>query len=176
MDVMLPDGTRIQASSIFDRAEDDPSRDFSLYMDARSEPSWPSDMIDWPDFGLPSDERRAATQIRDAFLRARSGETVEVGCLGGLGRTGTVLACMTVLKGWTHLPPSPGSSSTTDLRPSKPPIKNSGWPGSVNGIRVPTPRRGRLPGLHSGTLAQPWVLTPARRCIDDPASSQRGVW
>ena len=96
---MLPDGTRIQASSIFDRAEDDPSRDFGLYMDARWEPSWPSDMIDWPDFGLPSDGRRAATQIRDAFLRARGGETVEVGCLGGLGRTGAVLACMTVLTG-----------------------------------------------------------------------------
>ena len=96
---MLPDGTPIRASSIFDRSEDDPSRDFGLYMDVRWEPSWPSDIIDWHDFGLPSDGRRAAAQIRDAFLRARSGETVEVGCLGGLGRTGTVLACMTVPTG-----------------------------------------------------------------------------
>lgn len=95
----LPDGTRVRASSIFDRVEHDPTRDFGLYMDGRWEPTWPSDVIDWRDFGLPSDETRAATQIRDAFLRAQGGATVEVGCLGGLGRTGTVLACMTVLAG-----------------------------------------------------------------------------
>jgi hypothetical protein len=99
VDLTLPDGTRIRASSILDRVEDDPSRDFGLYMDVRWEPSWPSDLIDWGDFGPPTDGERAATQIRDAFLRARRGETVEVGCLGGLGRTGTVLACMTVLAG-----------------------------------------------------------------------------
>jgi hypothetical protein len=99
VDVTLPDGTHLRASSIFDRVVDDPSRDFGLYMDARWDPTWPSDVIDWADFGLPSDYARAAAQIRNAFLLARSGETVEVGCLGGLGRTGTVLACMTVLAG-----------------------------------------------------------------------------
>jgi hypothetical protein len=99
VEVTLPDGTRIRASSIVDRVEDDPARDFGLYLDARWEPTWPSDTIDWQDFGLPADGTRAATQIRDAFLRARRGQTVEVGCLGGLGRTGTVLACMAVLAG-----------------------------------------------------------------------------
>ena len=34
-----------------------------------------------------------------AFARARAGQTVEIGCVGGLGRTGTVLACMAVLAG-----------------------------------------------------------------------------
>jgi protein-tyrosine phosphatase len=34
-----------------------------------------------------------------AFARARRGDVVEVGCVGGLGRTGTVLACMAVLAG-----------------------------------------------------------------------------
>lgn len=99
MEVTLPDGTQIRASAIFDRIEDDPSRNFGLYMDARWKPSWPADVIDWPDFALPSDGTRAAAQIRDAFLRAQRGENVEIGCLGGLGRTGTVLACMAVLAG-----------------------------------------------------------------------------
>ena len=99
MEVTFPDGTRIRASSIFERVEDDPERDFGLYMDAHWEPTWPSDTIDWPDFGLPSNAERAAAQIRGAFLRAKNGEAVEVGCLGGLGRTGTVLACMAVLVG-----------------------------------------------------------------------------
>jgi protein-tyrosine phosphatase len=99
MDVTLPDGTTVRASPIADRVADDPSRDFGLYMDGRWDPSWPSDLIDWPNFGVPSDPERAASQIRDAFARAREGELVEVGCIGGLGRTGTVLACMTVLTG-----------------------------------------------------------------------------
>jgi len=95
----LPDGTRVRASSISDRVENDPTRDFGLYLDARWEPTWPSDLIDWRDFGLPSDGERAASQIREAFLRAKRGETVEVGCLGGLARTGSVLACMAALAG-----------------------------------------------------------------------------
>lgn len=100
MEVTFPDGTRVRASSIVEREEDDPSRGFGLYMDRRWEPTWPAEIIEWVDFGLPSDAARAAAQIQDAFSRARGGEAVEVGCLGGLGRTGTVLACMTVLAGF----------------------------------------------------------------------------
>ena len=51
------------------------------------------------DFGLPADSDAAAGAIEDAFARARAGRLVEVGCLGGRGRTGTVLACMAVLSG-----------------------------------------------------------------------------
>jgi hypothetical protein len=40
---------------------------------------------------------------RSPFARAREGELVEVGCIGGSGRTGTVLACMAVLAG---IPPT----------------------------------------------------------------------
>jgi hypothetical protein len=47
VDVTLPDGTRIRASSLLDRVEDDPTRDFGLYLDARWNPTWPSDTIDW---------------------------------------------------------------------------------------------------------------------------------
>jgi Swiss Army Knife protein, DSP-PTPase phosphatase domain len=97
--VTFPDGSHVRASSLADRREDDPERAYGLYLDARWAPTWPADVIAWPDFGLPVDPTVAAQQITDAFLRARRGELVEVGCLGGSGRTGTVLACMAVLAG-----------------------------------------------------------------------------
>jgi Swiss Army Knife protein, DSP-PTPase phosphatase domain len=99
VDVTFPDGTRVRALSIAERDEQSSGRDFGLYMDPRWEPTWPAEVIDWPDYGLPPDSARAATQIRAAFSRAKSGESVEIGCLGGLGRMGTVLACMAVLAG-----------------------------------------------------------------------------
>jgi hypothetical protein len=97
--VTFPDGSRVRASSLADRREDDPERAYGLYLDARWTPTWPADVIAWPDFGLPAEPVVAARQITDAVLRARQGELVEVGCLGGSGRTGTVLACMAVLAG-----------------------------------------------------------------------------
>ena len=36
------------------------------------------------------------------LARARAGEKVELGCLGGHGRTGTALACLAVLGGYPH--------------------------------------------------------------------------
>jgi hypothetical protein len=99
MDVVFPDGTFVRASSIRDRVANDPTRSFGLYLDMRWLPTWPAEVIDWPDFGLPADGDRAADQITAAFARARGGDVVEIGCLGGLGRTGTVLACMAVLAG-----------------------------------------------------------------------------
>ena len=56
-------------------------------------------MLDWPDFGVPTDTEVATREIRAAFDRARAGQTVEVACIGGHGRTGTVLACMAILAG-----------------------------------------------------------------------------
>jgi protein-tyrosine phosphatase family protein len=97
--VTFPDGTRVRASCLADRVADDPERAYGLYLDEQWAPTWPADVVAWPDFGLPADPDVAARQIADAFLRARGGELVEVGCLGGSGRTGTVLACMAVLAG-----------------------------------------------------------------------------
>jgi protein-tyrosine phosphatase len=56
-------------------------------------------LLDWPDFGVPADASTADREIRAAFERARQGERVEVACVGGHGRTGSVLACMAVLAG-----------------------------------------------------------------------------
>lgn len=97
--VRFPDGTVVLASSLAARSEDPDTRDFGLYLDPAWAPTWDADVIDWPDFGLPSDPETAAAQICSTFQRARSGECVEVGCVGGLGRTGTVLACMAILSG-----------------------------------------------------------------------------
>jgi hypothetical protein len=97
--VDFPDGSRVQASSLAARRKDDPERAFGLYLDEHWAPTWPADLVAWPDFGLPEEPEVAARQIVDAFGRAQRGELVEVGCLGGSGRTGTVLACMAILAG-----------------------------------------------------------------------------
>lgn len=97
--VHFPDGTEVTASALTSRSEINPDRDFGLYMDPSWRPTWSADLIAWPDFGVPEHPRRAAEQIIDAFGRARSGQRVEIGCIGGKGRTGTVLACMAVLAG-----------------------------------------------------------------------------
>jgi hypothetical protein len=96
-EVTFPDGTTVRASPLGDRGAS--PCDFGLYMDERWAPTWPAELVDWQDFGLPRDGDRAAAQIRTAFSRARAGERVEIGCVGGLGRTGTVLACMATLAG-----------------------------------------------------------------------------
>jgi hypothetical protein len=97
--VTLPDGSRVRAVSLAERQVDDPERAFGLYLDERWAPTWEADLVAWPDFGLPDEPEVAAQQISDAFDRAKRDELVEVGCLGGSGRTGTVLACMAILAG-----------------------------------------------------------------------------
>ena len=99
MNVTFPDGTLVRAHGIAARDTDDGWRTFGLYCDAAWQPDWPAVTVDWPDFGLPTEPETAARQIVDAFERAGRGERVEIGCLGGIGRTGTVLACMSVIAG-----------------------------------------------------------------------------
>lgn len=98
----MPDGTQLTAAS-FDAA-DPYSRDqrpgYGLYLDHRWQPTWVHGHLDWPDFGVPADPALAVTALRSLLDRARTGERVEVGCLGGHGRTGTALACLAVLAGY----------------------------------------------------------------------------
>ena len=72
---------------------------FGLYLDDHWSPPWPHASIDWPDFGVPADSDALRDALLDLRRRARSGESVELGCLGGHGRTGTALACLAVLSG-----------------------------------------------------------------------------
>lgn len=99
MEVTFPDGTVVRAVGLHRRDENAAWRTFGLYLDRQWCPSWPAIVVDWEDFGLPVCSTEAAQAIRDAFDRARDGERVEIGCAGGLGRTGTALACMAVLSG-----------------------------------------------------------------------------
>jgi hypothetical protein len=99
--VVLPDGTEITAVS-FDGADPygrEQPPDFGLYLDPRWQPPWTHDHLDWPDFGVPDDAARVVAALRSVLDRARAGQRVEVGCLGGHGRTGTVLGCLAVLTG-----------------------------------------------------------------------------
>lgn len=97
--VEFPDGTRVLASGWFERGADDPRPDFGVYADPIWQPAWPAAQMEWPDFGVPTDAEAADAVIEDAFARAQRGEAVEVACVGGHGRTGTLLACMAVLAG-----------------------------------------------------------------------------
>lgn len=51
-----------------------------------------------PDFGVP-DPTPTVAALQSVLDRARSGQQVEIGCLGGHGRTGTALACLAILAG-----------------------------------------------------------------------------
>jgi len=109
-EVDFPDGTTVTASPLSVQKARRARFDYGLYMHEGWDPPWDHEWIDWPDFGLPRDGKQASGQILRAFDRARSGERVEIGCEGGLGRTGTVLACMAILAGvaadeavdWVH--------------------------------------------------------------------------
>jgi protein-tyrosine phosphatase len=47
-----------------------------------------------PDFGRPADAGGLAAFVSDLLDRLRRGETIYLHCLAGIGRTGTVLACL----------------------------------------------------------------------------------
>lgn len=100
--VTLPDGTQLTPMS-FDAA-DPYSREqfpnFGLYVDRRWQPPWPHEYLDWPDLDVPRDPSEVAAALGLLLDRARAGERVELGCLGGHGRTGTALACIVVLSGY----------------------------------------------------------------------------
>lgn len=72
--------------------------DRGLYFDARWDPPWPYRTVPWQDFGVP-DPDLLARELRSVVEDVRAGQTVELGCLGGHGRTGTALACLAVLAG-----------------------------------------------------------------------------
>src|SRR3954463_6144745 len=98
--VTFADGTTVVGARFL---VDDPYRreeppTFGLYLDKHWAPPWDHAHLPWTDYGVPdADELRAA--LEDVLDRARRGERVEVGCLGGHGRTGTALACLAVLTG-----------------------------------------------------------------------------
>ena len=97
--VVFPNGVKVYASSMRDRENGEDAPDFGLYLDGGWNPSCMNHLVGWADYGLPRHWELAADMIVDAYRRAADGQWVEVGCIGGHGRTGTALACMAVLAG-----------------------------------------------------------------------------
>jgi len=73
--------------------------DFGLYFDPAWQPPWLHRHILWPDFGLPVADTELIKALVGALAKSRQGEQVELGCLGGHGRTGTALALLAILTG-----------------------------------------------------------------------------
>lgn len=84
------------------RKDDDLIPDWGLYLDwGWKHPDWRAENLDWRDYGLPSNYTVAFAAFVDVIERAQRGEKVEIGCIGGHGRTGTALACIAVILGMT---------------------------------------------------------------------------
>jgi len=99
--VVLPDGTQLIAASFSPVAPYARVRhpDYGLYLDSRWRPPWDHGHLDWPDFGVPASTEALSRALGMVLARARAGQVIEIGCLGGHGRTGTALACLAVLAG-----------------------------------------------------------------------------
>lgn len=102
--IRLPDGCWVRGRGLRHAAPAGPTPDYGLYLGARRlrrryRLAWPHQWIDWPDFLLPRDPDHAIELIHTLHDRAHAGQRVEVGCGHGVGRTGTVIACLAVLAG-----------------------------------------------------------------------------
>jgi len=96
----LPSGRLIRGRSLRRRPPDGPVPALGLYLLGKEPPAvpWESWWLRWPDFGLPADPDAVRRALAEAWRRAAA-ERVEVACTGGLGRTGTALACLAVIDG-----------------------------------------------------------------------------
>jgi rhodanese/phosphatase family protein len=108
--IQLPDGSWVRGRGLRNPIPAGIEPGFGLYCGSlrlrqRHEESltWPHEWLEWPDFWLPRDREQAVQRIREVHGLAREGRPVEVACGGGVGRTGTVIACLAVLAG---LPPA----------------------------------------------------------------------
>lgn len=94
----LPSGRRIRGRSLR-KPINDGAADFSVVLLGRQPQLNASERwIQWPDFWLPTDTVAARSILEEAWRRSAE-ERVEIMCGGGIGRTGTALACIAVIDG-----------------------------------------------------------------------------
>lgn len=98
--VTLPDGRRVRATALRRPRGTVPAPDLAVHLLGRPSrfDAWPVVWIPWRDFGLPRSTAEAGAALRSAHERSATGR-VEVGCGGGVGRTGCALAALAVLSG-----------------------------------------------------------------------------
>jgi hypothetical protein len=96
----LPSGRLVRGRGLTRPLPAGPVPEFGLYLLGHPpDPMpWPSRWLRWPDFRLPADRADAVEALRQVWAHAAD-RRVEVGCGGGIGRTGTALACLAVLDG-----------------------------------------------------------------------------
>ena len=96
----LPSGRLIRGRGLRGPDPGGPDPEFGLYVVGSGVHGvpWEYRWVAWPDFRLPVDPAAAREAFVEAWERSATGR-VEVACMGGLGRTGTTLACIAVLDG-----------------------------------------------------------------------------
>lgn len=94
---VLPTGEEIYASGLHNRRAGEVKPDFGVYLDGGWRPDCLAYHIGCPDRGTPLISPAQVIEIaREVIRRAKSGERVEVGCVGGHGRTGLMLGAITL--------------------------------------------------------------------------------
>jgi hypothetical protein len=95
----LPSGRRVRGRAWRDLPPG-PAPEFGVYLLGRSPdpPPWAFRWVRWRDFSLPADPAVFRAALTEAWERSAA-ERVEFACRGGIGRTGTALACLAVLDG-----------------------------------------------------------------------------
>ncbi|MGW5050235.1 protein-tyrosine phosphatase family protein [Actinokineospora sp. NPDC004072] len=100
--IELPDGGWVRGRGLRHPEPGGQRPDYGLYLGngklRRYQPEWEHAWVDWPDFAIPRDFDTAVSLIKDLHGRTRT-QQVEVACGGGVGRTGTAVACLAVLSG-----------------------------------------------------------------------------
>ncbi|RFU85612.1 protein phosphatase [Streptomyces triticagri] len=96
----LPSGAMVRGRGLRHPLPTGPQPTFSVTLLGKEPPpaDWETRWIRWPDFRLPADPAQVRTVLTEALRRAPA-ERVEIACGGGIGRTGTALACLAVLDG-----------------------------------------------------------------------------
>lgn len=96
----LPSGRLVRGRGLRRPLPAGATPEFGVYLLGSAPPpvAWENRWLRWPDFRLPANRTEAAEVLHEAWRRAAT-ERVEIACGGGLGRTGTALACLAVLDG-----------------------------------------------------------------------------
>jgi hypothetical protein len=96
----LPSGRRVRGRGLHAGPPGGPDPELGVYLTGAPPPEqpWPSRWVRWRDFWLPADRADFAAALAGAW-HAAADRRVELACDGGVGRTGTALACLAVLDG-----------------------------------------------------------------------------